>query len=296
MTTTNIFKDTEDLRKFARINAAVDQEVWAPGIPEAKQYIARYISAELLYKLETFAGNPTADKHLKKLLPLVQCVMAPVIMLNVSAELSLNISDRGHSVQKDDNSLPASDTKISRYEDALKKRAEEMLEVLLGFLNKNADHYPEYKKSNTYTRRLDCFFRSADDLHYTGLVNVQNRYIAYETLREGIIKAQERFVLPKTGQKLYAKLLSDSTDVEMKQLLKLASRFCANRAIALYLEATKKNAEHLLITPGDYSGDADFYFWEFEKYLIDHAEKLGITIFKSAEFNKAENKIFSSIL
>ena len=294
MTTTAIFKDTKELRQFVRIHASTHPEVWRPGVPLAKQQIARYISAELLDKVETFAKDGTGGDPIAQLLPCVQHTMAPMIMLNISAEMSMNIGDGGHSVLKNETTLPASDAKISKYEDSLKQRIDQCLTALINLFDTNVSLYPDYEKSDAYKRRFDCLFRSAMDLETIGLVHIQNSHIAYETLRESIIKAQERFILPKLGKDLYNELLNDVNDVK-QELKKLAARFCANRAIAHYLEANKNNTDKLPIIPADYSGDADFYLKAFETYLIENAESLGVTIFKPAEFNHKDSKIFSAI-
>ncbi len=297
MITTNIIKDTKDLRKFTRLNAAVAPDTWRPGVPEAKQQLAFYISAELLEEVESFAKTPTETKTMTKLLPYVQFAMAPMIMLNISAEMSMSIGDRGHSVLKDDNSLPASETKIQNYENALKTRISHATEQLLAFLEQNLSDYPNYEKSEVYKRRLQCICQSATEITRYGNVRFKNIHLAYETLREGIIRAQERYIVFKTGQELMDKLLQnkdlDKTFAHVKMLI---ARVCTNRAVAQYLKANGNNLEPLGIAPGDYSGDADAFFDQFKNYLVDNAEQLGVTIYKATEFNNPEQKVFSAIL
>jgi len=328
-----IINSIEQLKETAKINASAELEVFQPFLREARDvFLVRYLGEELVEVLENLEprtknqepredASASLSDRTEKLSVLLdktrQCLGAMALWLG-NAELSVRIGDSGFTVEKRDNFVPATDTKIAQVKETLERRAFNYLDLILEYLEKNSADFPEWKDSRFYTLRGGNYVVSATQFQDDGLVDIAYSRLAFESFRSAMSMIEARFIEKLIGRpldkRLREKLKNDVAFSSAEDELVLnIRRFVACKIGELHTsEKSKTNRETdkqqefrpvvrpIYIDP-DYTGNwfadqADFYLAEIQRILNENADEFGIEPFESAlKWNDANRKIFIDI-
>jgi len=312
-----IISTTEQLKETAKINAKLPFEVVQPFIQEARDvYLVRYLGDELLEVLESEVVPERAEKLLAK----TRRCLGPLALWLGNAEMSVRIGDSGFTVAKSDGGqggagyVPASDTKIAKVEETLERRAFNYLDLILEYLEKNADLFPEWKESRYYTLRTGNYIQSAIQFQEQGLVDIGYSRLTFEHFRSAMSMIEVRFIekiisvpLDKTLRKKISSAEGFSPAEET--LILNIRRFIACKTAEIHTseqskinrETTGKKEFRPVIRPiyadvnytGNWFADqAEFYLAEIQQTLNDNATEFGIEPFNPAlDWNSREKKI-----
>jgi len=310
-----IFKTTEELAQYVKINKNLLFDIMAPYIQQAMdQYISPYLGDSLLDKLEEFYNVSAAAQATKdnsalwaKLLLYVQKTAAPFAVLVAVDETSINFGDTGHTVTRTDKLAPASDAKLAKYKKSLTERSWFNLEQLLALLEQNPQVWPEWQAAPQYHIRKGNFFSSAKDFQNNGLVDIQYSRLTFEKLRMSIQSLEITEAKPILGDAytpLVKKTYSEKQAPAYQELYLLVCRFLAHRAACVFSADTTNELDYQpVIKPlvanasnNYYCEQATLLSTEITNYIIKNAEQLGIVVESlRIDFNSPERKIVAFV-
>lgn len=306
-----IISNIDTLRKYVNVNASISYEKVEPFLNYAMNvYISRYLGSQLISQLIADINAVNHNANLQALLPYVQAALAPFAMYHGTDELSIAVGEMGHTVQRDENLAPASDTKIEAYKTSIAERAWNNLELLIKYLESNDENYPSWHSSDYYNTRTSTFFKSASDYQDNGHVNINYSRLTFEKLRSILITIEDRYIAGKLPSPLYTSLQGDSLSPLLTQLLAIIKKFAAAKAAALVTSRTSKQQRKkdgdLEFTPlirplfededsgNFYEEQAEYYMAMLDDFLVENAEELGMTINSTSmlDWNKKEKHIY----
>ncbi|MGL5914402.1 MAG: DUF6712 family protein [Bacteroidales bacterium] len=235
-----LLPNSATLRKYVNINASVQDTWWQPFVYDAgERYLQPYLSNELI---EALTGEELPQENVDKwesLKGLMSRALAQFTVLIATDETSINVGGAGHTVTRNDNFAPASDTKILAYKQGLAERGWRSIEGMLAFLEANKDVF-EWKNTNNF------YLQNAKEFQDVGMVGIGYSRLTYEHLCDMMRKVECGDLLDILGIAFEAKLRANKA--ASADLLVLVQRYVAAKS-AFYLlqEKTKRT-----YTPFDY--------------------------------------------
>jgi len=306
-----IIKDIATLRKTVKVSASVLFEVVEPFLKSARDlFLIRYLGRELIEVLE----SETVPDRAIELRDLVQMSLGPLSMWVGAAELSVRIGDSGMTVENNkDKFVAASETKITNVTESLERRGFQYLDLVLEYLEKNKDQFPEWTESSYYTLRSGNYIRSAIQFQELGKVDISYSRLTFESLRPIMSNIEEHYITDFIGEDLDETLrlvLEAGQSDPQKRLIANIRKFVACKTAELYTsQASKQNRTGSdvkeykpIIRPayGDISNTGNFYAEQSAYYLSKvqqtlnkYAVELGITpVTDAIDFNSDEQHMF----
>lgn len=225
---------TEQAKEHLKLNATLNEESFAPFIPDAEQkYIKPFLGNDLFDLLDTWAEDKDEeDAELKNLYNQVIPVLARFTLLIASPHLDVNIGESGFTVQGSSTLVPASTERVKRFMESTEILAWDNMETLLRFLEENQTDYPEWVASDAYTMATKNLVNSATE--FNKYVNIDSSRLTFHRLRCDITNIEEIDVVPLISQELYDSIISklrgegSLTDPE-KKLLQHLKAFVVNK-------------------------------------------------------------------
>lgn len=306
----NIIPDIDALKKVVKINASMPWESIEPYIADALDIYIEPQTGNVIVEL----ADSQEDKVLTEK---VQRSLGPLMLALATDELGIQFGDSGITVDNQQGKRsPANEAKIAAAKASLFYRGMQALDRLLDYLARNPVKYPDYADHLALIGSVPCFVRSAAEYQDIGLVNIDYSTLTYRTMLPTLRQLQECNVRPMLTDALYDRLLGKEELTAKETVLRaIVIRYLANKSAEIYTSQASRqqrsdNGTHPEYQPvirplyndltetGNWFGQqAAYYAGEIETYITQNAGELGITpVSRAMDYNKKENKIFTSII
>ena len=155
-----LFKTIEEIKEYLAVNLSSDINSLLPYIKRAEQkFIVPVLSQDQYDDLKDWynqgsgssTGSDLTEQQYEDLLEKVQAALANLAYLLYIPIGNLQISDGGFHVTETTNKKIASQYRIDEIKESFREAGYEGIDVLLEFLEKNADTYTEWMSSSAYT-------------------------------------------------------------------------------------------------------------------------------------------------
>lgn len=212
-------------------------------------------------------------------------------------DLDLNLSTHGFTVHKDENSAPASQTRVHQFRTSQLRKAMAGFDALLDWLEANKATYTDWAAGEGYTELKQGFVNTTTE--FNNVVDINNSRYLFMRLRSYRRKVEQYELKSYLGTALYdeikAQIVTDSVNADNAELLPfiheaVSNRAAAKGALALNLEinehgylasglqeshtmsmAKKAKDEHLNTLVKQYDAEADAFFEKLRNYLNANA-------------------------
>lgn len=304
-----IFENIEELKKTVKINASMPWESISPFVDDAFDlYFRNFLGNKFAYLI-----SDTVSSEMDKLKPYLQRALGPMAVLLGTPEMSINIGDTGHTVQRTDKLAPASDAKIEKVIESLEFRAWNNVERLLEFLEENVADYPEWKKSTFYSGNNNYYLNSAREFQDLGKVNINYSRLTFEAVKPAMAQLELRLrrILTTTVDERLRAVLNNPEGI-FKQLIDRSRIWIACKTAVIYTSQTTRIQRTAINRPewkpviyplyNDLENTGNFYDEQaalMEADIIEimneNADELGIEKIEPMNWNSDDKKIFCDI-
>lgn len=205
------FLSTEEIKEHVAVNTTFDWEDIRPQLSQGLSQhimpaIGRTFTAQLLGAYETHSqGQGDATEAELLAIAKIQAALAPYAVYLWVPIGYVQQSAMGIQEASSEHSSPARQWVTYDLRKALLDQADVALEDLLAFLEENADDYPGWKNSDSYTRLSAGFISSATELSEE--VNVSGSRRLFLMLKPYLRRTQKLYIKPVLGNMLYQHLL-----------------------------------------------------------------------------------------
>lgn len=212
-------------------------------------------------------------------------------------DLDLNWSTHGFTVHKDENSAPASQTRVDALRTSQLRKGMAGFDALLEWLEANKATYTDWAAGEGYTELKQGFVNTTAE--FNAVVDINNSRYLFQRLRPHRRKVEQYELKSYLGTDLYdeikAEILAGSVGADNTALLPFIHEAVSNRAIAkgilaLNLQinehgylvsglqeshtmsmAKKAKDEHIDTLVKQYNAEADAFFEKLRSYLNANA-------------------------
>jgi hypothetical protein len=232
-----LLKNIDEIKKYISVDHNTYFESLAPYVDEAEDYFIKDLLSESLYDAINEDYNKTdlqpIEERFAKLLPYVQRALANYAYYQAISISGINVSDIGLQVQSSNNSMPAPQWKIEKFEKSLLKSADRAADKLLEFLENNADDYTEWATSESFTKLKGSFVSTTTILNQFVNIDFSRRVFlklkSYLLIAE-VLKVQKLMCTPQYNRLKNGMIEGNLTDAE-KQLIKYIQPVVAKYAL-----------------------------------------------------------------
>lgn len=282
--------------------------IMAASVEQAEQdYLLPLLGATTFDALETeaptFTGNNVA-LYAKLKAPLAQ--MAAYL---AAPDLDLNLSTHGFTVHKDENSAPASQTRVNEFRSSQLRKAMSGFDRLLAWLEANKATYTDWAAGEGYTELKQGFVNTTAE--FNAVVDINKSRYLFQRLRPHRRKVEQYELKSYLGADLYdeikAQIIAGSISADNTALLPFIHEAVCNRAIAKgilalnlqinehgYLvsglqESTTMNMakkaanEHIDTLVKQYNAEADAFFEKLRSYLNANASATKYAVYFNSD-------------
>jgi hypothetical protein len=197
-----IFKTKEAVTKHISVNSNFELSEIQPSYLQAvDEYIVPALSRAFYNELAT-AENPTEDQN--KALEYLGRALAHYTHFLYSFVNSVQVGSQGIQETSGSSSQPVRQWVGYDYRKSLIRSGDVALDVMLEWLEENAEKFPTWKNSEAYTKGIDLFFIRADQMKE--FCNVSGGRRTYLALRPYIRRAERNYIKPLLGDTLFDQL------------------------------------------------------------------------------------------
>lgn len=232
-----------------------------------ENYIQRVTGEALLETLKAKIDDvEVLDDLWQGLLDNIQRPVAMLSYLRSVALFDVNARPGGFTVSVDDNSVPASKNRVKQFKQALWHQAQESLNALVKFLDKNRDSFDDYRDSEAEKRRFSNLVNTFDD--WTHSVQHQAGDWVIDRLRPNFTEIEEtvREVICSDLFDFFQTRIQDRSQeflnngVDYAPLLPVIRRYICNATMAMLVEQNNilvsGSRAYVVYEEGD---DSDFH-------------------------------------
>ncbi len=198
-----------------------------------EHYILPVLGRPLLQALVIGVNSDNLTAAYGDLLAYVQRPLAFYALVAAAPTLMVQTGDRGIVEGLSDEAAPTRQWVMRDLVESWLQSADLFTDMLLEFLEENAQAYPEWASSDAYTVLNSTIVRSA--AHLSRYVNVQGSRRTFLALRPYLLRAQELHLPEVLGEALYAELTQALADgqpgTSMEGLAKACMPFVAHAAM-----------------------------------------------------------------
>lgn len=228
-----LFKDTDEVKNHISVNHNFELEDITPSVKQAaNKYIIPAIGRDFYNELVT-ANEGTPDEKQKKAIEHTQAALANYAYFLYVPVGFVQIGNAGIQEANTESASAARQWVTYDLKKALLEAGDIALDVLLEFLEKNADEYPAWKNSDAYTVNKELFINDADT--FSKFTNIQNSRRTFLALRPFIAKAERFYITSAISKELFDELKeamkNGSTDEKQKKVIDLIQPALAQLAL-----------------------------------------------------------------
>jgi len=193
----SLFSNTEDIKTIINVVGTFNFDAVSPYLePAQEQYLAPYLSDDLLDAIITRFNNPGNDTDgeaetnaaLDALLPYAQKALANFAFYLAVPKLDVQITGAGFVVTSNTTVSPASDKRVSAFRTAMELDGWNLVESMLKFLEKNKSDYPTWVASTAYTTTFETFINCADD--FDKIIRINRSRLEFQKLIPDMINVE----------------------------------------------------------------------------------------------------------
>lgn len=242
----------DELQKYLKVDSTFKIENLFPYQDSAiEKYLIDVLGDDLTDSLVLWYNDsePEEDTDLTTLLPFVQRVVAKFAFYQGAPNFDLRLTESGFGVVSNQTLAPASKERVNRFVESLESEGWDAVEMLLRFLELNAEQYPLWTESEAYTMQLRNFINSAEE--FDKYVNIGKSRLKFRKMRNTMDNVELLQVIPVISQPLATtikeELLSGSPSAAITNLLPMLCRAVANLTAAHDIDQKYKlTGEHYL--------------------------------------------------
>jgi hypothetical protein len=231
-----LIPDKTILDEYLSVNADLEYEAISPELKRSDNLFILdplYGIGQEFYNEITQVAAPNTQQA--KVLDLLRSATADYAYTIWARMHSVNNSNSGITVTRNENSAPVSDAKLEGIIAERKRSAYRFLELVLEYLEKNADTFSTWKNSSAFTIRKELFVSSVSIFERYCFIN-QSRMV-YMQLKPYLLQAEVEMVKPELGEDLYTLIKAEYQAGTLKSvhlpLVEYAQRITANYAMGL---------------------------------------------------------------
>ncbi len=302
-----IIPDIEGLQRVVKINASIEFSVVEPYLNDALDiYITPHTGQTLTDLADGGTDSELATRYSRAL--------GPLAMALATDELGIQYGDGGITVTNTDSRSPANDTKIQAARQNLFFRGMQQLDLLLRWLEDNAETYPQYAAHRQQTAD-GCMAADARAVEQDGLVDISLSVLTYRLMVPMMRQLQESVLRPLLGDTLLASLIAaEGLTTLQTQLRLLCVRYLCNRCAELLTsqqsrqerQGTGHEPEYRpvlrplyndITDTGNWFGHQAAYWLQLLRETLEaNAAELGRTAAAQLDYNRADSRIFTNIV
>ena len=302
-----IIPDIEELQRVVKINASIEFSVVEPYLNDALDI---YITPHTGQTLTDLADDGTDSSLTTR----YSRALGPLAMALATDELGIQYGDGGITVTNTDSRSPANDTKIQAARQNLFFRGMQQLDLLLRWLEDNAETYPQYAAHRQQTSD-GCMAVDARAVEQDGLVDISLSVLTYRLMVPMMRQLQESVLRPRLGDTLLASLIAaEGLTTLQTQLRLLCVRYLCNRCAELLTsqqsrqerQGTGHEPEYRpvlrplyndITDTGNWFGHQAAYWLQLLRETLEaNAAELGRTAAAQLDYNRADSRIFTNIV
>lgn len=167
-----ILTSIDKIREYNKAFKTLNDSSVLPYVFDAEtKYLKKYLGSTLYPALVAYVKNgASGDDDYDALLPYAEMASSRFTLFVASPFLDINLGDTGFTTSSNQNFVPASANRVSKFDNNLLALAYENIEQMLIFLEENQDNYPLWVNSDAYTYATSNFIRTA--IEFDGLVPI----------------------------------------------------------------------------------------------------------------------------
>lgn len=302
-----IISDIDALQRVVKINASIEFYVLEPYLNDALDiYIVPHTGQELA---DLASAATDSDLTLR-----FSRALGPLAMALATDELGIQYGDGGITVTNTDSRSPANDSKILAARQNLFFRGMQQLDLLLRWLEDNADSYPQYAEHRSKTAD-GCMVHDARGVEQDGLIDISLSVLTYRMMVPMMRQLQESVLRPLLGDTLMSRLIAgDSLSTIEGTLHQLCVRYLCNRCAEL-LTSQQSRTERQgsghepeyrpvlrplyndITDTGNWFGHQAAYWLQLLGQTLDeNAKELGRDTAAQLDYNRRDSRIFTNIV
>lgn len=193
-----------DLEDFLNVPGTINVSDWKPAERDARNaHLIPVLSDEFITELLA-ASSPTANQT--ALIGKIKPAIAKLTMLALIPKLNINFRAKGFSQDASNNETPAPFYSIRDLKRTTVKEASVELDLLLKYLEKNADDFATYTDSEEYAINQGNFVnQTAKAARYQPLIT---SHFVFRSIRPRMKQVDEAIIKPALTTTLYDHLLA----------------------------------------------------------------------------------------
>lgn len=237
-----LIKTDTELKQYLNVNTTFNMISLDPYQDSAiEKYLVDVMGEDLTDSLIDWYSASTPDPEetdLQLLLPFAQRVVAKFSFFEGAANFDLQLTGAGFVVTSNQQQAPASKDRVNRMINKLEQEGWDAIELLLRFLEANADDYPQWAESDAFTLQMRNFVNTADE--FDKYVNIGKSRLKFRNMRNTIDNIEILRIEPIIGKPLAGSIKSQIqsgtlSDVN-KTLLDLIARALCNLVAATEID------------------------------------------------------------
>lgn len=209
--------NTEQLKKYVDVHKQTHWDTLRLFVEQAEDtYILPLIGSGIFVFLKAIVESPGFDPDnsfndplYKSLYTRLCRALAHYTMYEGLPFLNTPVGDQGVMQQssKEGTATPAAQWRYESRRAAHLDNADRFADQLLEFMESNADAFPDWKASPSYTVTKDLFLPNSKTLSV--YLNSQGSRRAYLAMRPWIRLAEKKYIIPAIGQQLFSEIKSE---------------------------------------------------------------------------------------
>lgn len=241
-----------ELQQYLKVNSTFKIDSLKPYQDSAfEKYLRDVLGDDLADSLVLWYNESPRgqDADLTALLPYAQRVIAKFGFHEAAPNLDLQLTESGFGVVSNQTLAPASKDRVNRFMASLETEGWDAVEMLLRYLEQNADDYPQWTESDAYTMQLRNFINSAEE--FDKYVHIGKSRLKFRSMRNTMDNIEILKIDPVISEPLAEQIrleIRENTLTDANAaLLPLIKRAVANLTAAEEIDTRYKlTGEHYL--------------------------------------------------
>jgi hypothetical protein len=230
--------NAEEIKQFLPVNMQLKFDTIAPSLALVEQnYIIPILGNSLFDKLVSFYEADTPDEEYEKLLQFVQFSECRLAYWKGYNTMSVMITDKGASREVN------TDKTLFKYErtallEELKNDGFDQLDVVIEFLEKNIEKFPEFSDSEYYPNLSNSFIPNTST--FNKIFNINNSRLVFLKMKYFIRDVERIDLAHFLGKKFIDEILSERDNEKYKPIFEDIQTYIVYMSIAKGIEELHK--------------------------------------------------------
>lgn len=240
------WNDAEELNRFIPVSAGLSFEKVESSLEDAwRIFILPLLGEELCARIQSIYDAYQRDASDEELLQQCQRAIANIAFWNNYDELNVRISDIGMMRQESAEGTfkPTFKYQEDRLRQTFRNKGFNALDLIIDYLQRHKDRYPEYLASPAYAERLQAIVRTTDEVDRACFIN--HSHLIFLRLKPIFRRIEEHDLAQQITEPLYDTLMdalsSDEQyigNIETESLRMRCADYVIFKAVATLIRET----------------------------------------------------------